>query len=152
MKSSSCTQWPCSMPCQGRVAVIGPNGAGKSTMIKAGCTCHLSTFESLGTAVLCKHVIFIVVHYPSFLGVQYPILTFVICFHTPLDQIVCLHDWGDISKQSLASLVTPVGHFAPSVRPWSASCLSLANRLFGSIQMSGPQYFHPLHQKLDNGC
>ena len=42
---------------QGRVAVIGPNGAGKSTMIKAGCTCHLSTFESLGTAVLCKHVI-----------------------------------------------------------------------------------------------
>ena len=58
MKSSSCTQWPCSMPCQGRVAVIGPNGAGKSTMIKAGCTCHLSTFKSLGKAVLWKHVIF----------------------------------------------------------------------------------------------
>lgn len=58
MKSSSCTQWPWSMPCQGRVAVIGPNGAGKSTMIKAGCTCHLSTFKSLGTAVLWKHVIF----------------------------------------------------------------------------------------------
>ena len=114
-----------------------------------GCTCHLSTFKSLGTAVLCKHLILGSI-LSFFWGGQNPILTFGLCFHT--DKSVCLRDWGNISSlASLVTPVTPVRHFAPSVRPWWASCLSLANRLFGSIQTSGPHYFHPL-QKLDNGC